>query len=167
MRAVLFVGTIASVVPGGNISHAQTMPVTEGETLSGHRVVLVNEIRGRTVLLVAGFSKDAGSGSGEWVKAIHDDPVLARVPVYQLASLEHAPALIRGMIKSGMRKQTSAAEQDRFLVFTQDDSRWRSYFGVTTDKDPYVVLLDAAGQVRWHGHGAAANLEPLVRAVLK
>ena len=35
------------------------------------------------------------------------------------------------------------------------------------DEHPaYVVLLDASGTVKWHGHGAAKDLEPLVRAAL-
>jgi hypothetical protein len=30
-----------------------------------------------------------------------------------------------------------------------------------------MILIDLAGRVLWHGHGAAANLEPLLRAVLR
>jgi len=45
--------------------------------------------------------------------------------------------------------------------------QWRIYFGVTTDKDAWVVLIDPAGRVFWHGHGTAANLEPLLKSALK
>jgi len=143
---------------------AQTMPATEGETLSGHRVVLAKAIQGHASIVIGSFSKDAGSACEEWSKAIQGDSALASVPVYQAANLERAPDFVRGMIKSSMRKQMPVSIQDRFVIFTQGDAEWRSYFGVTTDKDAYVVLIDAAGQVRWHGHGTAASLEPLVKA---
>jgi hypothetical protein len=143
------------------------MPATEGETLSGHRVVLAQAIRGHVSVVIAGFSREAGSGAEQWSKAIRADSSLAAATVFQAVMLGRAPGFVRGTIKAGMRKETPAAMQDTFVVMTQDESLWRSYFGVTTDKDPYVVLIDAEGRVRWHGHGDAANLEPLLKAALK
>ncbi|WP_263352871.1 hypothetical protein [Acidicapsa acidisoli] len=142
---------------------AQGLPSTAGETLSGKRIELSDAIRGHAVVLIACFSREAGDGCGAWAKAVRSDPALAGIAVYQVAMLERAPGFMRGMIKSGMRKGISAAEQDNFLVLTQDDKLWRSYFSVTADKDPYVVLLNASGQICWHGHGAAKDLEPLLR----
>lgn len=146
---------------------SQLPPPTSGETLSGQHLVVAEAVRGHASIVVAGFSKDAGTGCGEWVKAIRADQAFAGIPLYQVASLESAPGLVRGMIKSAMRKGLSAFEQDHFVVLTQDEKLWRSYFQVGGDKEPYVVLLDASGQVKWHGHGAAANLEPLLKAALK
>jgi hypothetical protein len=160
--AILF-GIAVSAV----LCRAQAPPSTEGETLSGHGVVLAEAVRGHASLLIATFSKDAGPLGDQWAKAARADPALAGVSVYQAAMLQRAPGFVRSMIKSSLRKQIPAGLQDQFLVFTQDEPLWRSYFGVTADGDPYVVLLDAAGQVRWHGHGAAGNLEPLLKAALK
>lgn len=53
------------------------------------------------------------------------------------------------------------------MILTQDEKLWRIYFGVIAEIDPYVELIDAAGQVRWHDHGAARDLEPLLKAALK
>jgi len=145
---------------------SQTLPATAGETLSGKRIVMADAVRGHMTVLIAGFSKDAGPKTGEWAKAVRADPALAGTAVYQIASLEQAPGFVRGMIKSGMRKGVSPAEQENFVVLTQDDKLWRSYLGVSDDKLPYVVLLDAAGQQRWHGHGEAKDLEPLLKAAL-
>ncbi|MGA8731978.1 MAG: hypothetical protein WB608_24685 [Terracidiphilus sp.] len=145
---------------------SQSMPTTVGETLRGKRIVLVDATHGHTTVLVAGFSHEGGTGTGAWVKALKADPVLTRVAVYQVAMLEKAPGFIRGMIKSGMRKGLSAAEQDQSLVLTQDEQSWRSYFDVSDDKDPYVMLIDANGKVLWRGHGAAGELEPQLRAAL-
>jgi hypothetical protein len=168
MRKGLFgLAIIFCLAPASIHGQVQTMPATEGEALSGQSVVLAQAVRGHASLLIASFSKGAGPAADEWARVARADSALAGLAIYQAAMLERAPGLIRSMIKSSMRKQTPGSAQDTFVVLTQDESKWRSYFGVTTDKDPYVVLIDAAGQVRWHGRGAAANLEPLIRAALK
>ena len=151
----------------GPLCAAQGMPVTAGETLSGKHIVLADATRDHAAVLVAGFSHEGGNGTGPWVKALRADKALEGVAVYQVAMLEGAPGFIRGAIKSSMRKGTAAAEQDMFVVLTQDDKLWRQYFGVTTDKEPYVVLLDAKGNVMWHGHGPADKLEPELKAAVK
>jgi hypothetical protein len=161
--AVIVVGLLL----GGVQAFCQGLPGTTGETLSGKRIVLADAVRGHAAVLVAGFSKDAGDGCGLWAKALRGDAAFAGVAVYQVASLERAPGFVRGMIKNSMRKGVAAGEQDSFVVLTQDEKLWRRYFGVSEEKEPYVVLLDAAGMVKWHGHGAAKELEPLVREALK
>jgi ATP10 protein len=146
---------------------SQSLPVTAGESLSGHSVVLAQAVRGHASLVIGSFSKEAGSSCEEWSKQVHADAAMSSVNVYQMAELEQAPGFIRGMVKSALRKQVPAAWQDDFVVLTQDGKLWRDYFGVTNDKDPWIVLLDADGKVLWHGHGQASTLEPLVRGALK
>ena len=143
---------------------AQTLPKTGGETLSGKHIVLAEAVRGHAVVLVAGFSREGGAGTGEWVKAIHSDPVLADVAVYQVAEIAGAPSLIRGMIRSGMKKGLTPAQQDAFVVLTEDEAQWKAFLSVADDKVPYVAFLDAHGKVLWLGHGAASALEPQLRA---
>jgi hypothetical protein len=146
--------------------YSQAMPATAGETLSGKRIVLADEVRGHAAVLVAGFSREGGNGTGAWIKAIHADPSMSGVTVYQVAMIAGAPGLIRGMIKSGMKKGTPPAEQDNFVVLTQDEKVWRSYFAVGDDQVTYVVLIDSSGNVLWHGHGSAAELEPQLKTAL-
>lgn len=142
---------------------AQDLPRTTGETLSGHQIVLADAIRGHRVILVAGFSREGGNGTGAWVKAIQADSALAGIPVYEIAQIAGAPGLIRGMIKSSMKKSVPPAEHDTFVVLTQDEKPWRTAFDVSDDKVPYVMMMDAAGKVLWRGHGQAAELEPKLR----
>jgi hypothetical protein len=70
------------------------------------------------------------------------------------------------MIKSGMRKGVPPADQNNFVVLTQDEKPWRAFFDVSDDQVPYVVLINANGKVLWRGHGKATELEPLLRAAL-
>jgi hypothetical protein len=149
------------------LGRAQTLPATAGETLSGNRIVLAEALRGHATVLVAGFSREGGNGVGAWAKALHADPVLAQVAVYQIAELAGAPSFVRGMIRNGLTKGLSPTEQDRFVVLTSDEQAWRDYFAVSADKDPYVALIDAQGKVLWRGHGAPANLEPQLRGALR
>jgi len=161
--ALFFLGAVVLVGSCG----AQSLPATEGETLGGHKVQVAQAVQGHEAVLIAGFSKEAGDGCGAWAKAIHGDAALRSAAVYQLVMLEGAPRLLRPMIKSGMRKGLSEAEEEEFVILTQDDKLWRRYFGVDNEKDPWVVLLDATGRVVWHGHGAARDLEPLLKQALR
>ncbi len=146
--------------------YGQEMPKTAGETLSGKQMVLADVVRGHPAILVAGFSRQGGNGTGVWVKAIHADPALAGIPVYEIAQIAGAPGLIRGMIRSGMKKSVPAAEHDSFVVLTQDEKPWRAYFDVSDDQVPYVLMMDATGKVVWRGHGTAAEFEPKLKAAL-
>ncbi len=160
---VLALAPVALVADSGQ---AQEIPRTAGETLSGKSIVLADEVRGHAVVLGAGFSREGGNGAGAWIKSIHADAALNGVVVYEIAQLAGAPSLIRGLIKSGMRKGVPPADQDNFVVLTQDEKPWRAYFQVSDDQVPYVVLINATGKVLWRGHGKAAELEPLLRAAL-
>ena len=143
---------------------AQTLPGTAGETLSGKRIVVAQATPGHPTILVAAFSHDAGQRCEHWMHAIQRDPALAGVPAYQLVELEKVPELLRGALRNLMRKNVDPAEHDRFIVLTQDEKLWRTYFNVTADQDPYVILLDSNGKVQWSGHGSARELEPKLRA---
>ncbi len=151
---------LAAACPG------QAIPATVGQTLTGKPIVLPEAIHGHAAVFVASFSKEAGPAADAWAKAVRADPALAGVAVFEAAMLERAPGLIRKMVVSSIRKQTPAALQNSFIVFSDDEAKWRSYLGVTADKDPWVLLFDAAGKVVWHGHGASADLEPLLKAAL-
>jgi hypothetical protein len=162
LRLILIAATTVSLS-----AFAQEIPRTGGETLSGKHMVLADELRGHAAVLVAGFSREGGNGTGAWVKAIRADTALAGMPVYEIAQIAGAPGIIRGVIKSGMRKSVPDAEHDSFVVLTQDDQPWRTYFGVGDDKVPYVMVIDVTGKVLWRGHGSATDLEPNLRDALK
>lgn len=161
--AMLALMVVAGLGFAGRSSAAQTIPMTTGETLSGKHVKPADAVKGHEVVLIAGFSHDGGMRCGAWMKAVEGDPTLKDAMVLEVAMLEKAPGILRGMIKGGMRKGVSATEQDRIVVMTPDQQQWEKFFGVEDDKEPYVLLLNAKGDVVWHGHGQAADLEPELR----
>ena len=149
------------------VAHSQSMPQTAGETLTGHRILLSDALHGHTAVLIASFSREAGDGVAAWGRSLESDPALAKAQVLQLIMLERAPGFLRGLIKNAMRKGMNAQQQERAVVLTADEPAWRSFFQVTTENDPYVMVLDATGRVVWHGHGRAQDLEPLVRNAIR
>jgi hypothetical protein len=161
-RAV--VGLVLTWFPAGVWA---AMPGTEGETLSGKRVVLAQATAGHVSVVVMGFSREAGDPCTDWARAIRADPALKGVRVYESAMLAAAPALLRGMIKAGMRKGVSAGEQEDFVVIVKEEQLWRSYFGVENEKEPQVILLDGDGRIRWKGHGLAKDMEAELRAAAR
>ena len=163
MIRVVFCSALIALAEAAMHAQAPALPTTAGETLSGKKIVLADAVRGHAAVLVAGFSHDGGIACGDWMKAIRADAALAGVDVYEIAMLEGAPGIIRGMIKGGMRKGMSIAEQERSVVLTQDDKLWEKFFDVSNTKEPQVILLDAKGNVEWRGHGAAGVVEPQLR----
>lgn len=159
--------SLALAVLSTSACRAQAIPSTPGETLSGKPIVLADAVHGQTALLVAGFSREGGDHVGEWIKVIHADPAFSHIAVFSIAMLAGAPSLFRGMIKSSMKKGITPAEQVRFVVLTSDEQPWKSFFGVTTDSDPYVVLIDPQGRMVWHGHGPAAQLKQKLKETLQ
>lgn len=157
---------IAIIVLSVRNCASQAMPGTAGETLSGKPIVLANALHGHAAVLIAGFSREGGAGTGDWVKLIHTDSAFNGVDVYQIAMLGGAPSLLRGMIRSSMKKGLSPAQQANFVVLTDDEKLWRAYFGVNADDQPYVLLIDDQGKVLWRGHGQAASFEPQLKAAL-
>lgn len=166
MRIRSFGHLLCAVLLTGLSGFGQAFPGTAGETLSGKRIVLADALRGHVSVLVAGFSREAGSKTSGWIKLLQADPAFAHVLIYQVAEIAAAPSFVHGMIRRGMKKGLTPAQQDLFVVLTEDEDKWRAFFHVTTDADPHVVLMDAQGKVLWHGHGTAQYLEPLVRAAL-
>ncbi len=165
-RILVCVALVAFGAVARPYAQALVMPATAGETLSGKKIVRADAVRGHEAVLVAGFSHDGGIACGDWMKAIRGDAALAGVEVYEIAMLEGAPGIFRGMIKSGMRKGMSSAEQERSVVLTQDDKLWESFFAVSNGQEPQVMLLDAKGNVVWRGHGAAGAIESQLRAAV-
>ena len=106
-------------------------------------------LAGKPAVCVFGFTKEAGDKTKAWMTSLND----AGIPAWSIAELESAPALVRGMIRSSMRKGTPVALLDRSLVFKKDAKAWKTALAVKQESVPVVVVLDSAGQVAWAYEG--------------
>ena len=148
MRLILF-GMLAFA---GTLPVGTPWPVTEAETLSGGKIRLPDAAKGKRALVVMTFSKDAGEASKAWCNRFAKD--FGTDQIYQIAHLEKAPRLVRGLIRRGMRGDMPVAMQGRMLLIYPAEAQWRERFGVTNENLPYLVMLDAEGRITWLHQGS-------------
>ena len=142
------------------------MPPVEGESLSGGVVQLPEAARGKMALLVFGFSQDSAKPSRQFAESFEQEIGAAGV-AFQLPVIEAAPRFVRGIIRSGMRKETPKEAQGRMIPLVKDEAVWRARLGIGKDKEAgvAVVLLDRQGKVRFRANGAFSD--PVLRQVLE
>ena len=136
---------------------AQSLPATEGETLSGKPTTLARDVSGKPAVVVIGFSKASSSETAAWGKRLKGDPGLAGMPVYQVAVLEDVPKLVRGMVKSSIRGSVPVAAQGTFVMLFHDEAQWKELAHYKNADDAYVVVLDRSGTTRFTVAGAVAD----------
>jgi hypothetical protein len=130
-------------------------PKIHGETLNGKPINLPEAAAGKLTILVLGFSRQGGQKTGLWAKHLSAD--FATDPLftsYTVAMLEDAPAMLRGMIRSGIRSGTPVSERDHVVTTASGEAAWKEFLHAAQKDVPYLVLLDSGGKVRWTGHGA-------------
>ncbi|MBX9593440.1 MAG: hypothetical protein K2X46_03685 [Roseomonas sp.] len=140
---------------------AQTVPSSEGETLSGLKIRFPDFLAGKQAICVFSFSREAGESTRAWMDRLWK----AGVDAYSIANIEAAPRLVRGMIRRGMKSGMPADYHPRSLVLTRDEKAWKAALQVTDDKSPVIVRFDASGKIteRYSGPFDARALERFTR----
>ncbi len=127
----------------------------EGESLSGHKVVLPEAAKGKVAVLIFGFTRASKAPTSEWVKKLSADfGTRAGFELYQLPVLEDVPRLFRGMAISGMKKGTPENMRDHFVPLLQGEAELKRLVGYREVDDAYVLLLDRGGNIIRQTHGA-------------
>lgn len=143
----------ALLAAGWSSAAAENLPVTPAETLTGQRLEFPSALAGKPAVCVFGFSKEAGDRTKVWMTRLSQDGINA----WSVANLEGAPGLVRGMIRSGMRKGTPQPLLERSLIMTKDEKAWKHALESKHDNLPVVVLLDATGRVLWTYEGLVGD----------
>jgi hypothetical protein len=145
---------ILSVAAFAMSARSETLPRLAGESLSGKEVVLPNDAHGKIALLVIGFTKKSSHATQAWEQRFKKDfGNDQRYVVYPVAVLEDVPRFIRGMVTSSIRRGTPPGEQDRFVTLFQGEADLKRFVSYAGPDEAYLLLLDAKGEVQWHGHG--------------
>ena len=152
---------------------AQQFPHLEEESLAGQKVILPESVSGKVAVLVLGFSKASSTPTGAWAKRAQEEfgknPGFA---MYQLAVIEEAPSLIRGMIISGMKKGMPDAQRAYVVPVVHRESELKKQVNFKQPDDAYILLLDRSGTIVYEAHAASldpgyAELRGKVQALLK
>lgn len=127
------------------------LPAVGAETLAGAKVSLPQVFNSRPAVLIWSFSREGGAKVKDWFTALDRE---APGQVYSVAMLEAAPRLIRGLIRSGMRRDTPANAHSRTLLLYKGEKEWRARLGLKDPAVPFIVVLNGAGEIVW-SRGAA------------
>lgn len=149
---------------------AATLPSLEGETLAGTKLSLPSALKGKTALLIIGFSKDSQKQTEAWGKRLKTE--LPTLEVWSVVDLEAAPRLIRPMILRAMRSSMPKPQHDHFFILTKGGKSLRQTLAYDSrapqNDDAYLALIDPTGDITWQFHGpvseaAVTILRPNVR----
>jgi hypothetical protein len=152
---------------------AQQFPRLQEENLAGQRVVLPDAASGKIAVLVLGFSHASGTSAGAWAKRIRSDfGKTSGFELYQLAVLEGAPKILRGMIISGIKKGVPDNERANFIPVLHNAEQLQKLVSFKVEDDAYVVVLDRSGTVAYQTHGTSvdpgyAELHAKLQSLLK
>lgn len=138
---------------------AQPMPRVEGESFAGLKVVLPDATKGKTAVLIFGFTKASKESTHAWAVKIESEfGTQANFEMYQLPVLEDVPRLIRGMVISGIKKGVAENQRDHFVPILQGEAELKKLVGYKEPDDAYLVVLDQSGRIAQQMHGPFADL---------
>src|SRR5664279_2306567 len=123
-------------------SAAQQFPRLQEENLAGKQVVLPDAASGKIAVLVFGFTHTSQTTTGAWAKQIRADfGKSAGFELYQLAVLEEAPRLVRGMIVSGIKKGVPENQRANFVSVMHNEAELKKLVAYKEPDDAYLIVL--------------------------
>lgn len=142
--------------PGRALQVGDALPAVEAESLVGRQVVLPQAIQGRAAVLVFSFSQKAGKPAVAWGEALQERfGNRTDVEIWRVLVLEDVPPLLRGFVTGSIKRSIPQSMHIRSLKLYRDAVAWKQRLGMQSVENPCVVLLDAAGKVRWLKSGPA------------
>ncbi len=144
----------ALLLPLQTAAWPASFPQTSLQTLSGTAFQIPGSLEGRVNILVLGFTRRAGSNTGPWLEALRRDFRSADgFVIYSVAVLAGVPAPFRPVALAITRAGIPAEQRDRFLIVQDDEQTWRSMADYRLPDDPYVIVLDKAGNILYRTGG--------------
>jgi hypothetical protein len=132
------------------LAPGSALPPIEGESLSGKRIALPEEAKGRAAVLLFTFSRRAGDAARVWSEAIAKPDVADfEISSYRILVLGGIPRLLRGFVVAGIKKGMPPSLHHTTLKLFGDQESWKARLGVRSSDDPQLVILDREGSVRW------------------
>jgi hypothetical protein len=171
-RLLLRFGCLPALLALACAQSSPQMPRVEGESLTGRKVVLPDDARGKLAVLVFGFTKASKGSTRAWGdKILSEFGGQAGLELYQLPVLEAVPGFIRGMVISGMKSGVKENTRDHFVPILQGESELKKLVSYKEPDDAYLVVLDPAGQIVQQLHSPFSDapygqLRDKIRALL-
>ena len=129
-------------------------PELKGELLSGHNATLPAAAKGKIALLALGFSRESQHALEPWTKRYWAEfGQNDAVTFYTVPMIGSGGRFAKFFIEAGMKRDVPKTLQDHFMVVFTDTDPWKARVSFKGENDAYLILLDAAGTVRWTHSG--------------
>lgn len=157
-----------AIACGQPLAPGMPLPVLRGEYLTGRKAVLPDDARGKVALLALGFTYDSRTAVEAFGKRFRAAlEATGGVTFYEIPMIGGAGRLARWFIDSGMRKGTPKDLHGNVITVYGGTGPWKEAAGFKAPADAYLIVIDAAGVVRWMHHGPfeESTFAELVRRV--
>jgi len=139
-------------------SRAQSIPPIKAKALDDAEVILPKPDDQQLLILILGFSHKSGDACGGWTKRVASDYTSDPLATYyQLAELQGAPSMVRGMILHGMRKEVPAPQHSHFVPLFDHEVDWKKAVNFSAPDDPYMLIAAPDGHILWQTHGPVSD----------
>lgn len=132
------------------------LPPLGGEYLSGRKANLPADARGKTALLVFGFTYQSRFAVEKLAERFREEfTSQPEVTFYEIPMIGGMARMGKFFIDRGMRSGTPKPLHENVITVWGGVDPWKKRFGVTraTEDHAWVAVLDRDGKVAWSGHG--------------
>ena len=138
------------------LSAGEPLPKLQGDYLSKRKASLPDDAKGKTAMLAFGFSYDSRFAVEAWVKAWDkkhkDDPKFTYFEIPMIGGMARLGA---PFIDGGMRRGTPKELHENVITVHGGVDPWKKRFGVQSEREAYIVIIDPEGKVQSMAHGLA------------
>ena len=153
--------TSVLLLAGSSSAWAQAssqIPPVHGAVLTGDTVNLPDALKGKSGVLVLGFSQAAREQVTAWGKRLAGDYRGSSTVVYfEMPVVESVPKLLRGWVMKKMAESVPDRAKGTFLPIADHEREWKALAGYKGSDDAYVLIVDSEGVVRETVTGTASD----------
>ncbi len=114
---------------------------------------------GHPAIIFVGFSHSSQKAVEGWSRQVAAQLKTTHPEVerFDVAVLQDAPKLVRGMIIHSIKGSIPVSEHDHFVTIAQGEDELKKAADFSAADDAYVILLDSAGKITWRTHGDVSD----------
>ena len=144
---------LADAAPAASGSSSPVVQLV-GDTTDGKHVTYPDDVRGKPLVLVVGFTQSSGKATEKWTEALQTD-IGSRAAIVGVAVLDAVPGFARGFVQHAIDKQVGPPKPgDAGFITTFNGGPLRK-IAPDGDKDVPVIYI-----FRSDGTLATAKREP-------
>ncbi len=148
VTANLMLGACTSVVRPAPTVASSPFPRVTGVSLTSETVVIPDAYRGKSTLLLIGYTQKAQFDIDRWILgALQADIPVEIVELPTIAGM--MPQMVQGFINNGMRSGIPQSDWASVVTVYEDAPKIIELLGNERPQSCYAVLLDPRGVVVW------------------